>query len=203
MHNRGIIGVILACAILGTGCQSTQSIAQDTGIVSEAAKAFIGKDIELTLPTSPNFPGEMSAMQTLIARHQDRVQALQAVLTAREDHVNVVTMLANGPRIMEVDWTAQDMLETRSSFAPEALSGLNMLADIYLVFWPQKAVQTALPEGVYVNQEAGLRQIYNDTRQIVEIRYYTKDERGRDHYVLTNFDLGYSLTIYSDTMTAK
>jgi|GEM_PF-2329295 len=201
---KGILLAIgVSVAVLTTGCQSTQSLAQDTGIEDEAAKAFIGNGLQLSLPKIPDYPHELQAMQTLIANHDGRTQALQAVLSAKSDQVNVVMMLANGPRIMEVDWTPEDILETRSSFAPEKLSGLNILADIFLVFWPEAAVKKALPENVFVIQKNGLRLIYDDERQIADIRYYTKDKRGRDHFVLTNYDLGYSLTIYSDEMSAQ
>ncbi|MFC7290851.1 DUF3261 domain-containing protein [Hirschia litorea] len=203
MRQTILISLLIGMSAIVSACQSTQSLKQETGVHSQVAKANIGKGVELTLPKIPGFPDKLEAVQTLIARHDGRTQALQAVVSAQSDHVNVVMMLANGPRVMEVDWTQIDLIETRSSFAPDALSGLNILADMFLVFWPANAVENALSEGTYISQTDGKRLIYNDTRQLVEIMYYTKDARGRDHYVLTNFDLGYSLTIYSDAMTAS
>lgn len=203
MRKRTYISIALCLTVLVAACQSTKSLVQDTGVKTETAKANIAKGTQLTLPKLPAFPDKLNAVQTLIARHDGRTQALQAVVSAQYNHVNVVMMLANGPRVMEVDWTPADLIETRSSFAPDELSGLNILADMFLVFWPANAVEGALSEGAFISQSDGRRLIYNDARQLVEIMYYTKDERGRDHYVLTNFDLGYSLTIYSDAMKAQ
>lgn len=203
MHKAFCIALSLSALGVTSACHSTQSIAQDTGNEAEVARAFIGRGVELTLPKKPNYPDQLNAIQTMVAKHDGHTKALQAVLSADENRVNVVMMLANGPRIMEVEWTEFELLETRSDFAPKELSGLNILADIFLVFWPLESVEQALPDHVYVTQDVGMRLIYDDTRQIMDVRYYEKDKRGRDQYILTNFDLGYSLTIYSDAMTAK
>lgn len=156
----------------------------------------------LTLPPAPGYPGSFEAVQTLVASHEGRVQAFEAVVHADEATATVLLTMVNGPRLMEIVWDASGISETRSSLTPDSLSALNILADIVLANWPEAQVQAALPPGIKVEDNAGSRTIVSGDVILVEISAPAPAPNGRSRRTLRNLSRGYELTITSSNVAA-
>ena len=177
--------------LLAAACQSVRQTDATVATVS------IARDTTLLLPPAPDYEGRLEAVQTIVARYDARTVAFQATVNADAEQADIVMVALNGPRIMEVAWTREGIEETRFTYTPESLSGLNVLADIFLVFWPTEQVKTALPDTARLVMEEGRREIHDGANVIVRIEYDLTANSGRSYHELTNMDRGYSLKIYS------
>lgn len=200
MHEAPVEGIVT-----GSAEMSPQIAGDAEADVDEAALASVGvlaevliaPGVSLNLPMRPGYPEETTLVQTLVARHADRTQVLQSVLELNDARARVVLMAANGPRIMELVWTEEGVVETRSAFAPDALNGLNILADVYLSTWPDAQVESALSDGVSLKVDTGVRHIMKGETLVIAVRDMGVDPRGRQRVVLENHLLGYTLEIFS------
>ncbi|WP_300379134.1 DUF3261 domain-containing protein [Henriciella sp.] len=192
VRNCTALGVVFAVILL-TACETIRQTGEESAAVS------IAREVALQLPPVPGYEGRLEAVQTVVASHETRKTAFQATLSADAERVDIVMVALNGPRIMEIAWTENGVEETRYAYTPENLSGLNVLADIFLVFWPQAKVSEALPKGVSLEEADNSRKIRYGGTTIIEIRYDVASEGGRQYQELTNLDLGYSLKIYSQS----
>lgn len=155
----------------------------------------IGRDIQLSLPTPPGYPEPISLFQTATGRKDHRKVAFQAALELSPDRVDVVILAPAGPRVLSILWTGEGVVEDRSLMAPDGLTGLNILADIFVSLWPLEAVEAALPAGVTVSEEGGARRIASDGRVVLEV---VSGPPGSAQQVLRNLDFGYEMTIQTE-----
>lgn len=159
-----------------------------------AAVTPIGRDIMLSLPTPPGYPESASLFQTATGRKDDRKVAFQAALELSPQRVDVVILAPAGPRVLSISWTGAGVVEDRSLIAPDGLTGLNILGDIFVSLWPLAAVRDALPAGVTVEEAGGVRRIATDGRIVLEV---STGPDGKQQ-TLHNHDFGYQMTIQTE-----
>jgi hypothetical protein len=155
---------------------------------------FFGRDVKLTLPLRPGYPGPFEASQTVVARHEGRTVAFQAALAFSEAEARVTLVAPSGPRILSLAWTEDGITEERTMLAPDQLRGVDVLADIFLCLWPAEMVRTALGSGAAIDVTGAVRTIRTADRVVAEISEEPLAE-GATRHVLRNLDRGYSLTI--------
>ncbi len=160
-----------------------------------AATTPIGREIILSLPTPPGYPETVSLFQTATGRKDDRKVAFQAALELSPERVDVVILAPAGPRVLSIAWTAAGVVEDRSLIAPEGLTGLNILGDIFVALWPIEAVQAALPAGTTASEEGGVRRIASGGRVVLEV---VEGPPGALRQTLRNLDFGYEMTIQTE-----
>lgn len=185
----------MALACLLAACSTVRTLLPGSEATHEIE---IAREAVLRLPAAPEIETPFEELQTLIASYDGQTSAFQASISAYDGEVHVVLLAMSGPRIMDIVWTENGISETRSTFAPARLSGLNILADIFLVRWPEGDVRQALPEGLELTASDALRVISRNSTQLVEVTYGLMDDQGRAHTRLTHHERGYSLSIYTD-----
>jgi hypothetical protein len=191
---RSLSVFLLSSFLVLSACVTSRSAAlKDDGSYAVA----IAKDVVLQLPRLPGLDKPIEETQTIVGSYDGSSRAFQAQLTGDFDTLSVVMVAVAGPRIIGVDWTQNGIEETRSSFAPEQLSGLNILADIFIVRWPEADVRSALPAGTSLVTTARERRIERGGNAVITVTYDTQDENGRSMTRLTNHDRDYSLAIYT------
>ncbi|WP_084419727.1 DUF3261 domain-containing protein [Henriciella litoralis] len=191
---RSLPAVLLSCLFVLSACVTSRSAAlEDDGSYAVA----IAKELILQLPQRPGLDEPIEETQTIVGHYDGASRAFQAQLSGNASEVNVVMVAVAGPRIIAVDWTENGIEETRSTFAPEQLSGLNILADIFIVRWPEQSVRSALPAGTNLVTTNKERRIERDGEVVITVTYDALDENGRSMTRLTNHDRDYSLAIYT------
>jgi len=196
-------------------CQTGGVIAPEPE--AELAKAgdgteiSIAQDITLTLPALPGYPEPYSAFQTVVGQYGERRQAFQAALELAPDTAKIVLIAPSGPRIMEIDWSADGLTEVRSSYAPDELDGKQVLGDIYLSLWPAETIIEHLSlspdmKTGEISIEAaanGSRHLLKGDTPILHIAELERDAKGRRVQLFTHLERGYSLKIISDESTPE
>lgn len=185
----------IALACLLAACSTVRTLLPGG---DAAHKIEIAQGAELRLPAEPAIEPPFEELQTLIASYDGQTSAFQASVSAQNGEVHVVLLAMSGPRIMDIVWTKDGISETRSAFAPERLSGLNILADIFLVRWPAGDVRKALPAELKLEASDERRMISRNDTRVVEVAYGLVDDQGRSFTRLTHHERGYSLSIYTD-----
>jgi len=105
--------------------------------------------------------------------------------------------LAMGQRLIDVHFDGRAITEKRSPLLPDAVTGVRILRDVMLAYWPREALIAALPAGWRIEDSAGLRRVLYGDERVITIEYSGEPRwRGRAH--LIQHRLGYSLTIDSD-----
>lgn len=200
---------LIALAALATGCSTTRTLGQsDAAPESDvapkaAAQVSIAERVVLSLPATPGYPEERLLFQTLIGRYEARTRGFQATLSLSPERVEIILLAASGPRVMELAWTAEGIVETRSRLAPEDLDGLNILADIFISVWPKEAVAAALPQNAALLDGEGGREIWRGETRIIDIEHRGVDDAGRSRSRLTHLERGYVLDIISEDLEAR
>ena len=179
-----------AACLFAAGC----SLLPGAEKAPAAAVTPIGRDIQLSLPTPPGYPETASLFQTATGRKDDRKVAFQAALELSPQRVDVVILAPAGPRVLSIAWTEAGVVEDRSLIAPDGLTGLNILGDIFVSLWPLESVRAAVPTGVTVDEAGGVRRIATDGRIVLEV------STGPDgmQRTLRNLDFGYEMTIRTE-----
>lgn len=178
--------VASACAGMG----ATRQIVDRSTPLSAGAR--------LTLPQAPNYPRTETLIQTVIGQYEDRRTAFQAVLDLSPERVHIVLTAASGPRIMSIDWTGEGITVDRAAIAPDELSGLEILGDIFLTLWPHEQVADALPSDVFMSNGGAMRFITSlDDGRIVEVINDETDAAPR-RTTLRNLAFRYQLIIITE-----
>jgi hypothetical protein len=158
----------------------------------------IAPDIALNLPANPNSKETVNETQIIVGSYDGNSKAFRTHFLATPDQIDVVIVAFSGPRIIDVTWSDKGIVETRSPFAPDTLSGLNILADLFLVRWPEAALERALPADISVNSEGNARRIQNVDDVLVSINYDLRDDKDKTYTRLENHARNYVLNIYRD-----
>lgn len=169
------------------------------GVVEQVADRSVplAPDARFALPARPDYPDTDLLVQTVIGQYDDRRTAFQAVLELSPSRAHIVLTAASGPRIMSIDWTDAGLAIDRAALAPDELSGLDVLGDIFLSLWPHEAVAAALPAGYQVTDTEQGRTISNGEVVVVQITTEAS-EGGVRRSTFENLAFGYKLTIVTE-----
>lgn len=151
----------------------------------------------LTLPQAPDYPRTETLIQTVIGQYEDRRTAFQAVLELSPERVRIVLTAASGPRIMSIDWTDEGITIDRAAIAPDEVSGLEILGDIFLTLWPHEQVADTLPSDLFMSDAGATRSISSLDGRIVQI-IHGETDAGARRTTLENHAFGYKLTIITE-----
>lgn len=183
---------LIAAAALAAACLTSCA---PPGARDPAGVAHIARNVALTLPRPPGFPGHHDLHQIVTARYGSREMAFESLSQLGPDRVHVTIVAPNGPRLASIDWSAAGIAGDRTGAVPASLRDENLLADMMLVFWPKAAIEKAIGPGAVVLDGAdGGRTIQMGGRTIVAISR-ARNADGADSYTLSNVDFGYRLTM--------
>lgn len=184
-----ILGLLLLCA-----CASATA--------TQSARVDVAPGVALILPKAPPFGPRASATQLVEATYGAREVTLQAFIESDEARTMVIMTLANGPRIMSVDWTVAAFTARLEPQAPSGLTGEHMLADMMLIYAPLPLVQAALDGAELAQAADGTRQVIRDGQVLVTITRppdLPSVNPWNGEARLENTGFGYSLAIASQS----
>ncbi len=194
---------IVAAAVLAlaSGVSACATLAPNAGQghserLAETS-APLTADAMLNLPARPGYPRNDTLIQTVVGQYGDRRTAFQAVLELSPEQVTIVLTAPSGPRIMTIDWTAAGVAVERTSLAPEELSAINILGDVFLTSWPSDAIAAALPHGFQLRYDGDARVVSGPEGPVVRIQQGAEID-GLHRASFTHLAFGYSLTIVTE-----
>ena len=182
---RAFASAICVSLVFIAACTTTSKTLADR---HDGYEVPIARDVILTLPKRPGLAEPFSESQTLIGNYDGQTKAFQAHVTSEPDKFSVVLLTVSGPRIMNIDWTADGIEQERFIIAPDELDALNILADIFLVRWPEGIIRAALPAGAELKVSETSRMVERDDMTLVEIDYGLEDNKGRSYNRLVNHE---------------
>lgn len=143
-----------------------------------------------------SFGGSVSLSQQITVEAPGTTRSLEAVLAVTQERVDLVG-LSMGMRIIEVHLDGQGLTEKRNPLLPETVTGVRILRDVMLAYWPQAAIAAALPEGWRVEEAGSMRRVLQGDELVLEVEY-PGEPRWKGHTRLTNHRLHYTLQIESE-----
>ena len=191
---RSLARVGLALLFLLGACTSTKVSAPAVG----GHGISIAQDLVLTLPQTPGAGGPGNEAQTIVGTYDGKRRVFQASISRAEDALSVTLIAIAGPRILEIAWNGEGIAETRYPYTPDGLSGINVLADMFLTSWPEEDIRKALPAGARLDIGPARRQVFLGDKRIVDIQYDLTDAKGRTFTEFSNLERDYQLSIYLD-----
>jgi len=136
------------------------------------------------------------AQQQLEAEFNGQSWQMQGALEVTPQSLRMVGLTPFGQRLITLLWDGQKLQEERAAQLPQTVQGERILSDLQLMYWPLPALREVLPSVWRVEQEDGLRRVFDAEREIIKIRCATPDPwQGRcvfEHQVY-----GYRLTLDS------
>ena len=136
------------------------------------------------------------AQQQLEAEFNGQSWQMQGALEVTPQGLRMVGLTPFGQRLITLLWDGQKLLEERTAHLPQTVQGERILSDVQLMYWPLPALRAALPAGWRVEQEGGVRRVFDAEREIIKIQCAIPDPwQGRcvfEHQVY-----GYRLTLDS------
>lgn len=161
-------------------------------------RANIATDVVVELPVLPSYPETVTYAQVLRARYGWRSATLETVLSLAPEAVEAVLTVPGGPRVATVRWNAEGVSVDRTVFTPPDLAPENMMADLFIAYWPEEMVREILPAGVVLDVGAdGGRTVRQGETVILAI---TPDPENPHRLSIRNEGLNYELTIDSQAM---
>lgn len=161
-------------------------------------RANIAADVTVELPVLPGYPEAVTYSQVLRARYGWRSATLETVLSLSPETVEAVLTVPGGPRVATVRWNSEGVSVDRTVFTPPDLAPENMMADLFIAYWPEEMVRQILPAGVTLEVAAdGVRKVQQGETAILTI---TPDPENPQRISISNALLNYDLTIDSQAM---
>jgi hypothetical protein len=161
-------------------------------------RAAIAPEVIVTLPVLPGYPETRTYAQVLRARYGWRSATLETILSLTPETVEAVLAVPGGPRVATVRWSESGVSVDRTVFTPPDLAPENMMADLFIAYWPADMVREALPRGVVMDvSEDGARVVRRGDEVILSI---TPDAEAPNRLAISNALLNYELTIESQAL---
>lgn len=161
-------------------------------------RANIARDVTVELPVLPGYPEARTYQQILRARYGWRSATLETVLALGPEAVEVVLTVPGGPRVATVRWNGDGVSVDRTVFTPPDLAPENMMADLFIAYWPEAAVRDILPAGVRLDvEDSGARFVRRGDEVILAI---TPDAENPRRLSIRNELLNYDLNIDSQAV---
>lgn len=136
------------------------------------------------------------AQQQLEAEFKGQSWQMQGALEVTPPSLRLVGLTPFGQRLISLLWDGRQLVEERDSHVPRSVQGKRILRDMQLIYWPLPALRTVLPPNWRVEQENGVRRVFDAERELITIECTVADPwQGR--CVFMHLVYGYRLTLDS------
>ena len=198
-------GLALLAAVAGCDRQSLTMAAMQPGPSyvagpgGKATDALIGPGLKLQMPRPADFGRAVEVAQLLTARYDGQSYSFEGRLSITPERLVLVGTDGIGRRAMTVTWDGHDMKVDRATWLPEAVRPGSMLADIIVLYWPERAVRRALaPAGCVLRAAAKSRRVRCGTTDVLRAKYEIPvDGKWTGSVQYSNLSWGYEIDVQS------
>ena len=156
----------LCLAVVIAGCT------MDAGREAPDAEIDIGSGIRFQLPVPTGLDQPVSAIQSVTVAHGGSWWQFEARLRGTAEAFLLVGLDAFGRRAVTLRWTAGGVDVERASWFTDSIPTRNLLADIILIYWPERIVNSSLSRSeANFQQGASHRSVFKDGREVIRIDY--------------------------------
>jgi hypothetical protein len=167
-------------------------------VTTDPNALLIGPGQRLNLPRPADLGRKIVATQLITLRGYGKTFVLEVNLSVTPERVTLVGLDGMGRRAITITWTDQNVSAETAPWVPEVLRPGSMLADIILIYWPEKAVRGALSVGGEVLQEARGRTIRVNGKDVLHVDYgWEAGARWNGTLRYANFAWGYDVEVQS------
>lgn len=172
-------------------------------LADDQTDAMIARDVHFRVPAPETLGYSVSAAQLVTAQYGDKSFVFQAQLVVTPDKLTMVGLDSLGRRALTITSTAGKVEVDAAPWLPKDIRTANILADIALVYWPDRAVQDGLASShAVVRTNARDRSITVNGGEIIHIDYDADPRRSwpaSAHY--RNLAFKYNLDLQSSVTT--
>lgn len=160
-------------------------------------EALIAPKTVFTVPRPEAAGGTTTVAQSIVARYQDRTFAFDAQIQIAPDAFDLVALDGLGRRALTVHWQAGKVNFEAAPWLPPAVRPADILADIAIVYGPQKTVSESVAQfGAVLTETDTTRAISRNSHDLVVVDYGSGQGWDRDAK-LRNLAFGYEIDIQS------
>jgi len=121
----------------------------------------------------------LSAVQRVTGQFGERRAVMVFYLEVEGDHLALVGTLPDGSELFSLEQNGAKVAVNRSPLMPAQLRPLAVLADLQLIYWPERALRPALAaSGLELADErgdGGLREVRRGPQTLISIHYAARD----------------------------
>lgn len=185
------------------GCLAVLALTSCADLPPAAAppnQVHIASHLSMDLPRPADLGHDLRLDQLVTARYGEKTFTFEGYVLLTDNRLLLTCVDPLGRVAMTVTWTADRIVAKKEPWLPPELPPENMLADLVLLYWPERAVRQALMEsGAQLVATPRSRSVTIGGREIVHTAYQSPDvaKPWSGHVELRNFDFGYTLDIES------
>ena len=165
-------------------------------------EALLGPHTALALPSPADLGRRVETTQLLTAKYKDEQYSFEGRLSITPDRLVLAGLDGMGRRAMTVTWDGRKMLVERASWLPEAVHPGSILADIVVLYWPEKAVRRALARsGCTLQVTTKMRHVRCGSTEVLRARYdWATDGKWTGTVQYSNLAWGYDIGVQSQEL---
>jgi Protein of unknown function (DUF3261) len=190
LHGVGRLG--LAFLILA-GCGTVSP--RDTGEPLAQDEALIAPHLRLKIPRPQALNQTATITQSVVAHYRDATYSFEANIALAPDSLELVALDGMGRRALTITWSGNNLRYQPALWLPPSLRPSNILADMTIAYWPDRALRAALAEAT-ITTTSQRRTISANGADIVVVEYGSGTGWNRSAH-FRNLAFGYSLDIQS------
>ncbi|WP_151176848.1 DUF3261 domain-containing protein [Hypericibacter terrae] len=181
----------MALALLLASCAT-----HSTGPVAD--KVQVAPTLTLVMPHPGDLGRSFEVSQLVTAHYGDQAYVFEGHLSAKPDRFLMIGLDTTGRRALTITWTDSGIVYEAAPWVPARLRPENILADMVLLYFPDRVVGKALAaSGGTVTTSPSQRVIKADGKEAITADYQPTVSgdpwSGRQHY--RNLAWGYELDI--------
>jgi hypothetical protein len=165
-----------------------------------AARVRVAPDLMLTLPSPAALGRRLDVAQFVVGRYGTTTYTFEARIAATSDRFRLVCVDSLGRKAMSIDWTTAGIATEKAPWVPAGLAPENILADIFMLYWPEIDVRAALAKaGAELAADAQGRSVRRGGTEIAHADFQASSasDRWNGWTAYRNLAWGYSLDIQS------
>ena len=167
-----------------------------------AEKALLGPHYALLLPSPADLGRKVETTQLLTAKYKDDQYTFEGRLSISPERLVLAGVDGMGRRAMTVTWDGHDMTVERAPWLPESLRPASILADIVVLYWPEKAVRRTLaPAGCALIATPKSRRVRCGSAEVLRAKFdWATNAQWTGTVQYSNLAWGYEIGIQSQEL---
>jgi hypothetical protein len=150
MTSMHLLGVMVGAGLGLAGCAPLRTA--PPGL--PPAQVTVAPGIAFALPPPAALGRAVEAQQLITARYRNETFVFETRISVTPARLLVVGTDMLGRRAMTIEWTGADLTADAAPWVPAELRARNVVADIMLLHWPERAVRAGLASDVAVRDVA-------------------------------------------------